>query len=286
MGSGRSAHLSAAGRESPYINQVSPADELCEDNFYSSQDLPGDDYTWQNYHVDEADAGARDPAGGVIASVIDMAHFAKALLKSYHDPDGLLSQDGVRDLWGATTDLGCFPGCPYEPYYGVGFFTSTQPGEPVTQVGHGGSRAGYASAFVLRPEANMAVCVLANADVSTVALSDLAKTILDDAESAAGVDSEGGVSALTPSMPSIDPNPLAMSGTTAIRFSVPRDARIRLEVFNVGGRLVSTLANQTYSAGDHSVQWRPADDGLAPGAYFIRFSSLGTTNLRKVVIYQ
>jgi CubicO group peptidase (beta-lactamase class C family) len=286
IGSAAGVSQSAAMHVGPYINQVSPTDELCEDNFYSSEDLPGDDYTWQNYYVDEADAGARDPAGGVIASVIDMAHFAKALLNSYHDPDGLLSQDGVRDLWGATTDLGCFPDCPYERYYGLGFFTSSQPGELVTQVGHGGSRAGYASAFVLRPEANMAVCVLANADVSTVALSDLAKTILDDAESAAGVGSDGEVSTLKPSMPSIDPNPLATSGTTTIRLSVPRDAGVRLQVFNVGGRLVSTLANQTYCAGEHSVQWRPADDGLAPGAYFIRFSSLGTTNLQKVVIYQ
>ena len=51
---------------------------------------------------------------------------------------------------------------------------------PVNQVGHGGARPGYASAFVLRPERNTAVCILANADVSTVAISILAKTILDD----------------------------------------------------------------------------------------------------------
>lgn len=50
----------------------------------------------------------------------------------------------------------------------------------MNQVGHGGSRPGYASAFVLRPERNRAVCILANADVSTVAMSDVAKAILDD----------------------------------------------------------------------------------------------------------
>ncbi len=164
----------------PTINLVSQTDLLCMDNYYSSDALPGDPYTWLYYRVDEAAAEARDPAGGVIASVIDMGHFAEALLASYHRPNGVLSQAGIRELWGGISDLGCGSNCPYEPYYGTGFFTDTLPGNPVNQVGHGGSRAGFASAFVLRPEENRAVCILANADVSTVAMSDLAKTILDD----------------------------------------------------------------------------------------------------------
>lgn len=168
----------------PYINWIAPIDNRCVDNFYSSEDLPGDDYEWQFYHLDEAGAEARDPAGGVIASAIDMAHFARSLLDSYQGRGGPISRSGVLDLWCATQDLGCYPNCPYERYYGIGFFTDTLSGEMITQVGHGGSRAGYASGFVLRPEADLAVSILANADVSTVALSDLAKSILDDFEDA------------------------------------------------------------------------------------------------------
>jgi CubicO group peptidase (beta-lactamase class C family) len=170
----------------PYINLVSPTDPLCTDNFYSSDDLYGDPYSWQYYQLEEAAAEPRDPAGGVIASAIDLGHFAEALLASYHAPGGLVSQAGIRELWGRTSDLGCHPNCPYERYYGIGFFTDSLPGAPVHQVGHGGSRAGYATAFVLRPEENLAVCVLSNADLSTVALSNLAKAILDDFEAAAG----------------------------------------------------------------------------------------------------
>ena len=164
----------------PYINWVSPADARCEDNFYSSEDLPGDDYDWQLYRLDEADAEARDPAGGAMASVIDMAHFASSLLASYHGTGGLLSPQGVRELWTATSNLGCSTSCPYQPYYGMGFFTNSIDGDPVFEVEHGGSRPGYTSAFVLRPESNQAACILVNADVSTVMLSQLAKTILDD----------------------------------------------------------------------------------------------------------
>jgi len=89
----------------------------------------------------------------------------------------LLSQEGIRDLWTATQSL---PGGPYQPYYGIGFFTNDLDGELITEVEHGGSRAGYKSAFVIRPESNMAISILANADVSTVTMSNLAKTILDD----------------------------------------------------------------------------------------------------------
>jgi CubicO group peptidase (beta-lactamase class C family) len=182
IGYGAAVSQAAVMHVGPYINLVSPTDERCEDNFYSSEDLPGDGYSYQFYRLDEAGAEARDPAGGVIASAVDMAHFAQALLASYNGTDGLISPEGVRDLWEETSDLMCYPDCPYEPYYGIGFFTNTFPGEPVTQVGHGGSRAGFTSGFVLRPEANLAVSVLANADAGTVALSELAKAILHDFE--------------------------------------------------------------------------------------------------------
>ncbi|MCB9846261.1 MAG: beta-lactamase family protein [Phycisphaeraceae bacterium] len=166
----------------PYINLIAPEDEKCDDNFYSSEDVYGDNYTWQYYHLDETDGEARDPAGGVIASVIDMAHFAEALLACYNRVDGLVSQQHIRELWEPTHDFGCAGNCPYERYYAMGMFVDTQAGLPIHQVQHGGSRAGFASAFVLRPEDNSAVCILTNADASTVEIAALARQILDDFE--------------------------------------------------------------------------------------------------------
>jgi len=181
IGVGVGVSQAAVMHVGPYINLVAPTDPRCVDNFYSSPDVYGSSsYTWQAYHLDEAAAEARDPPGGVIASVVDLAHFAVALLDSYRAPGGILSQAGIRELWQAHVDLGCGTGCPYERYYGLGFFTDSLPGAPVNQVGHGGSRPGYASAFVLRPERDSAVVILANADVSTVSMSNVAKQILDD----------------------------------------------------------------------------------------------------------
>lgn len=284
IGSEAGVSQAAVMHVGPYINLVSPTDARCEDNFYSSDDLPGDPYSWQVYRLDEAGAEARDPAGGVIASVVDMAHFAAALVESYHGPGGLLSPAGIRDLWGATSDLGCSPNCPYERYYGLGFFTATTPGLPATQAGHGGSRAGYASGFVLRPEAGTAVCVLANADVSTVALSNLAKTILNEAAPSTAVGSgEAGPMGGT-GFTSVGPNPMASGGSAVIRFSLAAAGPARVEAFDVRGRLVGTPAGGRFPAGPSEVRWRPAEDGLPPGTYFLRLATPAAAAFRKIVL--
>jgi hypothetical protein len=132
----------------------------------------------------------------------------------------------------------------------------------------------------------MAVCVLANADVSTVSMSNLAKTIMDDFRLSAGIESDGRPPASTPHVVSIGPNPLGTNATMSIRIAVPGDGWVRLEAFDVAGRIVSTLANGRYAAGDHDVPWSPAQEGLAPGVYFIRFASPGTSDFLRVVVAQ
>jgi CubicO group peptidase (beta-lactamase class C family) len=268
----------------PWINFVAPTDPLCMDNYYSSDALPGDPYTWLYYHLDEAGAEARDPAGGVIASVIDMAHFAGSLLDSYHERGGLLSPAGVRDLWTGVTDLGCSPNCPYEPYYGMGFFTDTPSGPTISQVGHGGSRAGFSSAFVLRPEADVAVCVLANADVSTMALSNLAKTILDDAESTVDVATDEGPAIGQDPGLTASPNPVARRGTVTVDFFLTASAGVRLRVYDVRGSLLAELRDVPTTPGRHRVDWTPAHDGVGPGVYFVRMTSRGASATRKIVV--
>lgn len=274
----------AAMHVGPYINLVSPTDPRCEDNFYSSNALYGEPYSWQSYHIDEAAAEPRDPAGGVIASVVDLAHFAKALLAAYQGLPSVVSRAGIQELWGATSNLGCAPNCPYEPFYGVGFFTDSQPGARVRQVEHGGSRAGYASGFVQRPEKNLAVCVLANADVSTVALSNLCKAILTDFELATDVRADGGHADRVVQLAPLEGNPLTSHATTRIRFAIPDDAWVRLEVIDVRGRRVTRIANRAYPAGEHVVTWSPSEASLIPGVYFFRLACSGTVTSRRFVV--
>ncbi|HEX7070066.1 MAG TPA: PQQ-binding-like beta-propeller repeat protein [Rhodothermales bacterium] len=81
------------------------------------------------------------------------------------------------------------------------------------------------------------------------------------------------------------PNPFR--GETTLWFSVPVDARVSLEIFDVLGRRVRTLADQNWTAGRHSVAWDGRDDsgqGVASGVYFCRARTGSTTAVRRMVL--
>ena len=67
------------------------------------------------------------------------------------------------------------------------------------------------------------------------------------------------------------PNPF--QARTRIAFDLPRDAPVSLEVFDVTGRLVRTLANESMAAGAYEVSWNGADNSgqqVAAGVYLYR----------------
>lgn len=74
------------------------------------------------------------------------------------------------------------------------------------------------------------------------------------------------------------PNP--SSGTTVIPFALPEDAYVKLEVYDIVGRKVATLADGRLRAGEHT---REVAD-LPPGNYIYRLKAAGVTSLRKLIV--
>ncbi len=67
------------------------------------------------------------------------------------------------------------------------------------------------------------------------------------------------------------PNPF--NPMTTVRFSVARDQHVRLAVYSATGRLVTTLANGMFAAGDHPVVWNGTDSagrGVPSGTYLFQ----------------
>jgi hypothetical protein len=74
---------------------------------------------------------------------------------------------------------------------------------------------------------------------------------------------------------SVTPNPGAVRDYT-FSFSVPASGRTRLEVYNVAGRKVATLASGSLEAGRHQITWngRTSQGGfLSRGVYFGRLTT-------------
>ena len=65
------------------------------------------------------------------------------------------------------------------------------------------------------------------------------------------------------------PNPF--NSKTSISFDLPRAGYVKLDIFNVKGRKVATLADETKQAGQHTLEWNARDQ--ASGIYFCRLQT-------------
>jgi hypothetical protein len=79
----------------------------------------------------------------------------------------------------------------------------------------------------------------------------------------------------------IFPNPVSSSAT--ITFLISKDEKVTLSVFNLVGQRVKTLVNQTLNAGQHQVEWNPAEDELAYGVYIIKMETYTGIQTKRVV---
>ncbi len=76
------------------------------------------------------------------------------------------------------------------------------------------------------------------------------------------------------------PNPF--NPRTCISYDLPRSGHVRLDIFDLRGRKVATLANEAKQAGRHFLEWDAR--GQASGIYFYRISSEGRSVTRKMLL--
>jgi len=81
------------------------------------------------------------------------------------------------------------------------------------------------------------------------------------------------------------PNPF--NPRTIIHFEVSEQSSIQLGIFDVAGRRVRELVNESLPAGHHERLWDGSDSqgrSLASGVYFVRMESPSGVDLQKVVL--
>jgi len=90
----------------------------------------------------------------------------------------------------------------------------------------------------------------------------------------------------TPILLSNTPNPF--NATTEIRFTLPNDDNVRLEILDVSGKLVSVLIDGKFNAGTHEIIWNGMDSfgkNIPSGIYTCRLTaSIGTYTTRMTLI--
>jgi hypothetical protein len=78
------------------------------------------------------------------------------------------------------------------------------------------------------------------------------------------------------------PYPNPFNSSTSLSFSLPREAEVNLVLVDILGREVETIANRSYSAGNHQLILNA--DNLASGIYFARLESPFGVRTQKLML--
>jgi hypothetical protein len=81
------------------------------------------------------------------------------------------------------------------------------------------------------------------------------------------------------------PNPFNPS--TRIAFTLPRQSHASLSIYNVEGKLVTTLVDDVFDEGDNQVSWNGIDangNPVSSGVYFYRLKAGGETLTKKMIL--
>ena len=73
---------------------------------------------------------------------------------------------------------------------------------------------------------------------------------------------------------------------TQVLWVMPRAGRVALQVFDVRGRMIRTLADGRFPSGRHSLAWDGVDGAgrpVASGVYWVRLRAADQTAVQRVV---
>ena len=139
-----------------------------------------------------------------------------------------------------------------------------------------------ATSFVIHPVGATAFCfAVAAANCGLEARSDTTcMSLVDVPEQPAAI-----ALPTTFALAAITPNPF--SARAAIAFDVPREARLAIRIFDVGGRVIRTLKAGSVSPGRYAVQWDGRDEFQArasSGIYFVEMRAPGYRRMMRLTL--
>jgi hypothetical protein len=107
-------------------------------------------------------------------------------------------------------------------------------------------------------------------------------TVDEKCATATGIDNFGSIG--TPvELVSVAPNPIRTSAT--ITFRLEESTQVRIDIFDVGGRRLHTIAEETYPAGNSQVRWEATQQRELPsGVYYLALVMEGEIVTRRAII--
>lgn len=241
-------------------------------------------YSWTLPQAAAAQARVRATARDAASNSANDASDAAFTLADQTAPSVTVTAPNGGEIWGVgeTHDV------TWTASDNIGVTTidlavSTDDGTTWTPIATGLANTGsWSWAISAAPTAEGVVRAVAHdaAGNSSLDLGNAAFTV----QPTAGV-TNGAIHFATPTLVSNRPNPFAVA--THIGFGLPRAAHVSVRVYGVDGRLVRTLADESFAAGYTELAWdgrTNAGERAASGVYFCRFEADGAKHARRVVL--
>ncbi|UCE17679.1 MAG: PKD domain-containing protein, partial [Gemmatimonadota bacterium] len=92
----------------------------------------------------------------------------------------------------------------------------------------------------------------------------------------------GAVTLMVPQVFSVSNSPNPFNPETEIHYTLPVNANVTLEIFNIVGQRIATLVNEMQNSGYHRVTWNASD--VPSGVYFYRIVAGEFTATNKMVL--
>jgi hypothetical protein len=129
--------------------------------------------------------------------------------------------------------------------------------------------------------------IMNNLSVADLNSSDVAATKIDGTLTIVGVEEEIVVSLIPTVFALLRNLPNPFTFVTSIKYQLPVESHVSLNIYSYTGALVRTLLNTTKEAGYYTIHWDGKDNSekkVASGIYFYKLETSDYTETRKMIL--
>ena len=76
------------------------------------------------------------------------------------------------------------------------------------------------------------------------------------------------------------PNPF--NNSTRFRYNIPKASNVKISVYDINGRLITTLVDHYHQSGEHKITWNSANE--SSGIYYFRLSAGNFIDVKKCTL--
>jgi CubicO group peptidase (beta-lactamase class C family) len=269
-----------------------PFAQYCNENIYSPLEMGGTSwfladldtnniampykYSNGNYIPQGYLGYAGYPAVQLRTSITDLGLFLNTIIQGGESGGVQILENSTVDMMTTIHFPTTYPGLDQ----GFVWFNESINGKSCW--GHIGDMNGIRSTMYFCPAENTGVIILANGETNDYLYPPLGELFQYAADSIITSIEDKSLNG------SIRLHPNPFQNQTQIKYSIPKNCKVEIDIFNINGSLIRRLINKEQAEGDYSINWdgtNTSGNEVAPGIYLCRANIDKRFFIKKTIKY-